>query len=362
MTDNISADELIASSVNDITPEIVGPLTEAAFFVLTSLQRGSKHGYAVMQEVSGLSRGRVELSRSTLYENLGRLSRQRLIKWQKSTSEDKERRKIYEITESGRKLLFREYKRLVSMKEVAGQAFLYINETIDREESLIWVSIIGSSVLLRERIRELLLAQPDIGICKEAEATEDIAQSDEALKPDVLLLQVDLPLIHNLELVRRSTRHLPGIGVIVLAPYEQDDFILESIKAGASAYVSQNVKPDDLVSTIRRVAHGEFPINEILLSKPMVAERVLRQFQDMSATMKGLDTLTAPFSKRELEILNYIAEGHTNRQIAAEIKVSEQTVKNHVTSVLRKLNANDRAHAVVLALRRGWISIESSPK
>jgi len=110
------------------------------------------------------------------------------------------------------------------------------------------------------------------------------------------------------------------------------------------------------VDTIRRVARGEHPINESLTTRPKLAEQVLHQFQELSWRSETEDFLS-PLTPREKEILDYIAQGYLNKQIAAELDISEQTIKNHVTSILRKLNANARTEAVVIAIKQGLISI-----
>jgi len=109
---------------------------------------------------------------------------------------------------------------------------------------------------------------------------------------------------------------------------------------------------------IKKASHGEYPINDSVSSRPKVAWRVLRQFQDIAAIGMTIEDITTPLTSKEVQILNYIAEGNTNKRIASILGISEQTIKNHVSAILRKLNANDRAHAVFLALRNGWISIE----
>jgi len=128
---------------------------------------------------------------------------------------------------------------------------------------------------------------------------------------------------------------------------------------GAVTYLDKSVTAEELTRTIKEVSRGEYLINETLLAKPKVAERVLRQFQSMhSIDGKTMQTIVAPLTSRETQILNYIADGNSNKQIASILRISEQTIKNHVSNILRKLNANDRAHAVFLAIRYGWISAE----
>ncbi len=129
-----------------------------------------------------------------------------------------------------------------------------------------------------------------------------------------------------------------------------------ALKAQAAAYHSKEITAEELGNTIKRVATGEHPINEGLLSRPSVADQVLQQFQELSQR-NVTGGLISPLTERETEILNYIARGFLNKQIATTLGISEQTIKNHVTSILRKLNATARTEAVVLAIKQGLITI-----
>jgi DNA-binding NarL/FixJ family response regulator len=159
-----------------------------------------------------------------------------------------------------------------------------------------------------------------------------------------------------LKLARRIKQRLPNIGVVVLTSNPDDAQLFQALKAQAVAYLSKEVTADELVDIIRRVARGEHPINENLTTRPKLAEQVLQQFQELSWRSEA-EGFIAPLTPREKEILNYIAQGYLNKQIAAELEISEQTIKNHVTSILRKLNANARTEAVVVAIKQGLISI-----
>ncbi len=180
----------------------------------------------------------------------------------------------------------------------------------------------------------------------------------EANSPNVLLQDIDYPSLSGLELAKKIILRYPSTRVIMLSSNPDDSQLFEVIKTGAVAYLSRNVNAEELVNTIKQAARGQYPINDSLVTSPQVAEHVLKQFQSMVAMGRGMETITAPLTRRETEILTYIAEGNSNKQIAHILQISEQTIKNHVSSILRKLNANDRAHAVVLAIRHGWILIE----
>ncbi len=129
------------------------------------------------------------------------------------------------------------------------------------------------------------------------------------------------------------------------------------MKVGASAFCLRDVAPDALVDLIERVHAGEYLLSDSVLERPQVTERVLRQFRELSAARVGVEPLFVPLSAREIEILDHIAHGHSNKAIAKELNISDQTVKNHITSVLRKLDVNDRVQAVVHAVKRGWMEL-----
>jgi DNA-binding NarL/FixJ family response regulator len=169
-------------------------------------------------------------------------------------------------------------------------------------------------------------------------------------------VDIDTTSDGGLKLARRIKQRLPTIGVVALTSNPDDAQLFQALKTQAVAYLSKEVTAEELANIIRRVARGEHPINETLTTRPKLAEQVLQQFQEL-AWRSEAEGLIAPLTPREMEILNYIAQGFLNKQIAAELAISEQTIKNHVTSILRKLNANARTEAVVVALKQGLISL-----
>ena len=159
----------------------------------------------------------------------------------------------------------------------------------------------------------------------------------------------------GIETTQRIKRELPSVGIIVLAENEDEDALFDAIKAGAAAFILKDVGPDDLVTIIRRVSDGEYLINDKVFAKPAVASRVLKEFRELAVYGQEAAPIFAPLSPREVEILDNIAQGMTNKQVAYALSISEQTVKNHMSSILRKLSVNDRTQAVVYAMRQGWI-------
>ena len=189
-----------------------------------------------------------------------------------------------------------------------------------------------------------------------AEVNDKALSYIDTLPPDVALVDIDGPSDSGLALARRIKQRSPNIAVIVLSSNPSDAQLFQALKAQAVAYLSKEVTADRLVDTVRRVACGEHPINESLTTRPKVAEHVLQQFQELYWRSEA-EGFISPLTPRETEILKYIAQGYLNKQIAAELGISEQTIKNHVTSILRKLNANARTEAVVVAIKQGLITI-----
>ena len=218
------------------------------------------------------------------------------------------------------------------------------------------VMIIDEQAFFRAGVRQALSQQNDLEIL-ECDPNHDPLRVIEAALPDVTLLGSDLASHSGLELGSKIARHFPNTKVIMLSPDPNDEDLFEVIRSAAVACLRKNSSAEELADTIRRASHGEYPINESVMTRPSVARHVLRQFQSMASLGDSMETIVVPLTHREMQILNYIADGNTNKKIALVLKISEQTIKNHVSAILRKLNANDRAHAVVLAIRSGWISI-----
>ncbi|CAN5812816.1 response regulator transcription factor [soil metagenome] len=192
-------------------------------------------------------------------------------------------------------------------------------------------------------------------------ATPDI---DEAYRladegsPAVALLGTTLMDATGIQLANEFKRRFPAVATILLSHNEHDDEFFAALRASAAAYCGRNIDEVTLHQYIRRAAGGEYVINEQLLSKPYVAARVLDQFREPMDERQPLNAALMPLTDRELQILREISTGHTNAQIGDELGISSQTVKNHVTAILRKLAVNDRTQAVVTALKRGWITLE----
>ena len=219
------------------------------------------------------------------------------------------------------------------------------------------VMIIDEQAFFRAGVHQVLSERPEFEVVECDPVQEPMGLIDANL-PDVVLLGSDLATLSGLELGRKITRYYPNTRVIVLSPDPNDEELFEIIRTAAVACLSKNASGEELASTIRQARNGKYPINDSLMARPTVARHVLKQFEEVASMGKAMESVVAPLTHRETQILKYIAAGNSNKQIAHILQISEQTIKNHVSAILRKLNANDRAHAVALALRNGWISAE----
>ena len=217
------------------------------------------------------------------------------------------------------------------------------------------ILIVDNHALFRVGIGNILEREPDFEVVGEADDSRTAIDRALETSPNIILMDLALPAPGGIETTQRIKRELPSTGIIVLAASEDEDALFDSIKAGAAAFILKDVGPDDLVTIIRRVMSGEYLINDKVFSKPSVASRVLKEFRELAVYGQEAAPIFAPLSPREVEILDNIAQGMTNKQVAYALSISEQTVKNHMSSILRKLSVNDRTQAVVYAMRQGWI-------
>jgi DNA-binding NarL/FixJ family response regulator len=219
------------------------------------------------------------------------------------------------------------------------------------------ILLVDDHALFRVGMRQILEREDDFEIVAEAEDSRSAFDAAIEHTPDIVLMDLSLPAPGGIETTQRVKREVPSAGIIVLAVNEDEDQLFDAIRAGAAAFILKDVGPDDLVTIIRRVGTGEYLINDKVFAKPSVASRVLKEFRELAVYGQESAPIFAPLSPREVEILDNIAQGMTNKQVAYALSISEQTVKNHMSSILRKLSVNDRTQAVVYAMKQGWIRV-----
>ena len=219
------------------------------------------------------------------------------------------------------------------------------------------VLIVDDHPLFRQGVHWTLDAQPDLEVVGEVADGQAAIQQADILLPDIVLCDINLQGMNGLEVTRILKRRHPQMAIIVLTLHEDDEQLFQAIRVGAAAYAVKDIAPQELISLIRHVGRGEYLINENVLSRPSVASKVLDQFRELATLDEASDTVFSPLTAREVEILDCVARGNSNKAIARLLSISDQTVKNHITSILRKLAVNDRTQAVIYALKHGWIKL-----
>jgi DNA-binding NarL/FixJ family response regulator len=219
------------------------------------------------------------------------------------------------------------------------------------------VMLVDDHPLFRQGLRRVLETQDDLEVILEVADGEEALRMIRKMVPNVVLMDINMPKMNGLQVTRELKQSVPEVAVIVLTSYHDDEQIFHSVRAGAAAYFPKDVTPRRLIEAIRQVSKGNYVIDDEVLNKPEVASWLLQQF-DHVAYVDGIpNEMFSPLSPREMEILQHIARGQSNKEVAYDLGISRQTVKNHMTSILRKLAVNDRTQAALYAVKRGWIRL-----
>ena len=219
------------------------------------------------------------------------------------------------------------------------------------------ILIVDDHPLFRQGLCWALNGDGDFEVVGEAASGQEAVQLARELAPAVVLCDVQLPDASGVEVARSLKVYLPTTVVVLLSAYEDEEQLFEAARVGAAGFFLKDISPGPLLDGLRRAARGEPLIDEHTLERPLVAARVLREFRHLATQAPEIEPLFVPLSERESEVLEHIAHGKSNKQIARALNLSDQTVKNHITSILKKLVVNDRTQAVVFALRQGWIRV-----
>jgi DNA-binding NarL/FixJ family response regulator len=207
--------------------------------------------------------------------------------------------------------------------------------------------IADDQTLFRVGLARLLEEDPRVEIVGQAGDGAEAVKLAAALKPDVVLMDLKMPNIDGIEATRQIVASYPGVKVLLLTTFEADNHVIQALKAGASGYILKDSRPDSIVSSLLAVMAGE----RVMASA--VANRVLEMLTGTTTPKEFYDGLTG----REVEILKLLAGGMANKQIAYKLKISEKTVRNHVSNMYEKLNIYDRSQAVLYAVRKGLVEI-----
>ncbi|MFQ3536800.1 MAG: response regulator transcription factor [Aggregatilineales bacterium] len=215
--------------------------------------------------------------------------------------------------------------------------------------------IVDDHPLMRGGLRKLIELEADMKVVAEAGNGEDALQLAEHLQPDVVLLDINLPTLNGLEVTARLKALHRHIAVVMLTAHDQAEQMLYAMQVGASAYCTKGVEAERLFRIIRAVACGNYVIGERIYT-PQAMHLWLAAQREGSSGEESERHL--PLSPREMEVLRCVTRGLHNKAIAQELGISHQTVRNHITSILTKLNVRGRTQAAVYALKRGWVRAE----
>lgn len=212
------------------------------------------------------------------------------------------------------------------------------------------ILLVDDQRLMREGLRILLEMEPDLEIVGEAENGEAALVAYEALQPDVVLMDVRMPGMDGVEATWRLRERWPEARVVILTTFDDDEYVFEGLRAGARGYLLKDVSGHDLAEAVRTVAGGG------ALVEPSVARKVFAEFARVATPARPAEAgLPEPLSDREREILELLAHGLSNREIAQRLSLAPGTVKNYVTAVLQKLGVRDRTQAALRARELGLI-------
>jgi NarL family two-component system response regulator LiaR len=217
-------------------------------------------------------------------------------------------------------------------------------------QETIRVLVVDDQAIVRKGICALLATEADIEVVGEArDGYQALAEIDRG-SPDVVLMDLVMPGMDGLEATRRITASQPGVRILVLTSFAGDDKVLPAVKAGALGYLLKDSRPEELILAIRQVYRGESSLH------PLVARRLLQELARPVDRPGEADSLT----EREIEVLQLVAHGHSNREISEQLTISEATVRTHVSNILSKLNLCSRTQAALYALREGLASLHDA--
>jgi DNA-binding NarL/FixJ family response regulator len=205
--------------------------------------------------------------------------------------------------------------------------------------------------LFRQGMRQICEILGNFEVIGEAETGEEAVHLAQELQPDVILMDVQMPLLDGVQATRLITENNPAIRVIILTMYRQDRYVFEAIKAGARGYLLKDADEQELVEIVRAVHRGEALID------PGLASKVLDEFRRLSQ-MTVEEGVVESLTPGELDVLRLVAQGADNKTIGEQISLSESTVANRLSTIYQKLHVNNRTQAALVALRRGWAVLD----
>lgn len=220
------------------------------------------------------------------------------------------------------------------------------------------IVVVDDHPLFRQGVIDALSLERDFRVVGSAENGDRAFELILETQPDVAVLDVNIPGMNGLQLTRKIIQEKLNTKVVLVTAYNDHEQIVHAMRVGAAAYCAKDVRPDILVDVIRNVCTGNFFIEDRFFAPEEFADWLNRQLDGTVRSYSDPGEPFYPLSEREMEVLIYVTKGLSNKEIANMLKISHQTVKNHVTAILRKLGVEDRTQAAVFALKRGWVRLD----
>jgi two-component system response regulator DegU len=221
----------------------------------------------------------------------------------------------------------------------------------------ITIVVVDDHPLFRQGVVDAFSLEPDLDVLDQAADGDKALELIRALKPTVAVVDVNLPGMNGQQVVRQVIIDKLPTRVILLTAYDDPEQRTHAMRGGASAYCSKDVQPEKLLEVIRQVAQGQYILGDRVLDAGALDAWLVEQTENALRSYGDPGEPYYPLSSREMEVLNYVTKGMSNKEIAVMLGISHQTVKNHVTAILRKLGVEDRTQAAIYALRRGWVRL-----
>lgn len=221
----------------------------------------------------------------------------------------------------------------------------------------ITVVVVDDHPLFRQGVVEALSMESDIEVIGEASNGSEAMAIIQALRPNVAIVDVNLPGINGQQVARNVVSDKIPTHVVLLTGYDNLEQAIHAMRAGAAGHCSKDVQPNHLMEVVRKISSGMFVIGERFYELSELQEWLRDQMERSPRLFPDMDEPYHPLSSREMEVLGCVTKGMSNKEIATSLGISHQTVKNHVTSILRKLGVEDRTQAAVYALRHGWVRL-----
>ena len=220
--------------------------------------------------------------------------------------------------------------------------------------------IIDDHPLFRQGVSDSVSLESDMKVLGQASSGDQALDLIRSLKPAIVLLDVNLPVMNGQQITHQVTQDKLPTRIVLMTGYDDIEQALHAAMAGAAAYCSKDVEPKSLIRMIRNVAEGKYVFGAKVMNRRELDQWIQEQIEGARQSYSEPGSPFHPLSDREMEVLECVVKGMSNKEIAGLLGISHQTVKNHVTSILRKFGVEDRTQAVVYALKRGWVQLKSS--